>query len=45
MKEISVTFTNGRKVIYTMNIYRLLTTDPDVMEIMDIETGEILFNR
>ena len=45
MKEIRVTFANGREVIYTMNIFRLLKTDPDVQEIMDTETGEILFNR
>lgn len=41
--EIIVTFKNGRKVNYTMNIYSLLTTDPEVMEIMDANTGEVLY--
>ena len=41
--EIIVTFKNGRKVNYTMNIYNLLMTDPDVMEIMDANTGEMLY--
>lgn len=45
MKEIKVTFTNGRKIVYTMNIFRLLKTDPQVLEIMDSETGEILYSR
>ena len=45
MNEIKVTFANGRNIVYTMNIYQLLRTDPQVMEIMDMKTGEILFAR
>ena len=41
--EIIVTFKNGRKINYTMNIYSLLTTDPEVMEIMNANTGEVLY--
>ena len=45
MKEINVIFTNGRKIVYTMNIFQLLKIDPQVLEIMDSETGEILYSR
>ena len=42
-KEITVTFKNGQNAVYTMNIYRLLITDPFVTEIMDNTTGEIIY--
>lgn len=42
-REITVTFKNGRKIVYTTEIFRLLTTDPDVIDIMDNATGEIIF--
>lgn len=45
MKKITATFINGRRIVYTTNIYRLLTTDPQVIEIIDNETGEIIFTR
>ena len=45
MREITATFANGRKIVYTMSIYQLLKTDPQVIEIMDNETGEILIAR
>ena len=43
--EIQVTWANGNKGIYTMAIFALLKTDPCCKEIMDCETGEILFYR
>ena len=42
-REITVTFKNGSKIVYTTEIFRLLTTDPDVIEIMDNTTGEIIY--
>ena len=42
---ITVTFSNGRQVVYTMAIFDLLKADNSVIEIMDNETGEILFYR
>ena len=41
-QDIRVTFRNGRTVTYTMAILNLLKTDPDVQEIMDCQTGEML---
>lgn len=41
-QDIRVTFRNGRTVTYTMAILSLLKTDPDVQEIMDCQTGEML---
>lgn len=43
--KIETTFTNGRKVVYTMNCYELLKNDPQVVEIVDQQTGEIIFYR
>ena len=45
MVEIMATFENGRKVVYTMNIYYLLKNDPAVIEIMDNQTGEIIYSK
>ena len=45
MTEIIVTFANGRKILYTMAIYGLLITDPEVIDIMDTTTGEILYTK
>lgn len=45
MKNITATFKNGCKVVYTDAVYGLLTTDADVVDIMDNSTGEILFAR
>ena len=44
-QNILVTFRNGQQDIYTTNILNLLKTDKDVTEIMDMETGELLFYR
>lgn len=43
--EIVVAFKDGSSGIYTMNIFDLLKSDPDVLEIMDNETGELLYYR
>lgn len=43
--EITVTFKNGHKAVYTMNIFNLLKTDPDVIDIIDNATGEIIFMK
>ena len=42
---IRVTFRNGRYAHYTMAIYDLLITDPEVVEILDCGTGEILYYK
>lgn len=42
-REIKATFKDGRKVTYTMDVYNLLTSDPDVLEVMDSETGEAIY--
>ena len=43
MFEIIVTFRNGKRARYTSAILELLESDPEVYEIMNAETGEILF--
>ncbi len=40
---ITVLFISGREVVYTKKILRLLMTDTAVLEIMDNETGEMLY--
>lgn len=45
MRDIIVTFNNGRQARYTMAVYDLLTTDNNVKDIIDAETGELLFTR
>lgn len=44
-QEIEVRFKNGREVVYTMDIFDLLKTDPAVEYITSLETGEILWCR
>lgn len=44
-REILVTFTDGESVIYTDEIFDNLKESPDVENIADAETGEILFHR
>ena len=41
IREIRATFRDGRQATYTTAIIPLMMTDPDVIEIMDLETGEI----
>lgn len=43
--EITIYFKNHEPAIYTMHIYNLAVTDPDVTMIVSNETGEILFER
>lgn len=44
-KPIIVYFTDGKKVNYTGSILSELKTDPTVQEIIDGETGELIFSR
>lgn len=44
-KLITATFKSHKPVVYTMAFFYLLKTDPSVVEIVDNETGEILFCR
>ena len=43
--KIIAYFRNGNSATYTTNILNLLKTDPDVIDIIDAETGEIIFTR
>ncbi len=45
MKEIIVFFRNHCPVTYSAGILELLKTDNNVTEIIDAETGEIIFSR
>lgn len=45
MREVYVWFRDGDEATYTEAVMNLLTTDPDVVEIMDLETGEVIFSR
>ena len=45
MKEIIVFFRNHCPVTYSAGILELLKTDPNVIDIIDAETGEIIFSR
>ena len=40
---IRVTFVNGSSANYTMSMLPLFKTEPAVVEIMDNQTGEILY--
>ena len=39
---IKATFKDGRKATYTKAVLTLMMYDADVVEIVDLETGEIL---
>ncbi len=43
--KIEATFKGGRKATYTMNIFGLLKSDPTTEMIVDLETGELLYER
>ena len=45
LHTIRVTFTDGQKANYTIGMLPLLKTDFAVAEIMDNETGEILYSK
>ena len=38
---IKATFADGRQAIYTTAVLNMMIEDNDVVEIMDMETGEI----
>lgn len=44
-KEIQATFRDGSTAVYTEAVLKLLATDPDTVEIIDLETGELLYNN
>jgi hypothetical protein len=37
-----VKFKDGRQCLYTIRVLELLLTDPDVIEIVNADTGEIV---
>ena len=41
MNYIEATFRDGRKAVYTTAVLGLMLNDPDVVEIVDMETGEV----
>lgn len=43
--EIIATFRDGSAAIYTTNIFNLLASDPEVENIINAETGEVVFYR
>lgn len=40
--KILALFRNGREITFTMNILETLRQDPEIIEIIDLETGEYL---
>lgn len=44
-KTVIAYFANGTSETYTRNILNLLKTEPDVTNIIDGETGEIIYTR
>lgn len=38
-------FKGGREATYTINILEMLKTDPAIIDIIDGETGEIIYTR
>ena len=43
--KIMVTFSSGKSGIYTDRIIEMLKSDPATMEIIDSETGEVLYYK
>lgn len=43
--EIIAYFAGGQKAVYTVQTFGLLCSDPQCMEIVDTETGEVIFCR
>ena len=43
MKRIKVNFIDREPAIYSMATFRLISTECNVIDIMDVETGEIIF--
>jgi len=44
-QTIKVTFVNGRAANYSKPMFSMLKTETAVLEIMDNETGEILYSK
>ena len=44
-RKIMVTFSSGQSGIYTDRIMEMLKSDPATMEIIDSETGEVLYYK
>ena len=44
-KTVIAYFANGTSETYTRNILHLLKTEPDITDIVDGETGEVIFAR
>ena len=42
---VTVTWTNGTRATYSAHMADLLKTDPTALEIMDNETGEIIYMK
>lgn len=42
MRYIQATFTDGRMAVYTDSVLALMMGDKDIVEIVDMETGEVL---
>ena len=43
--EIKVKFINGRSIVYSMGVFKALKTDPEVIQIYDNETGEVIYSN
>jgi len=44
-KTVIAYFANGTSASYTYSILNLLKTEPDITDIVDGETGEIIYTR
>lgn len=44
-KTVIAYFANGTSETYTYGILNLLKTEPDITDIVDSETGEIIYTR
>lgn len=44
-KQITATFKNGRQITFTDGILELLTSDPEIITLINAETGEIILTR
>ena len=44
-KTVIAYFANGQSESYTYNILNLLKTEPDIQNIVDGETGELIYTR
>ncbi len=45
MKFILATIQDGRTIRYTPSVLDLLKTDPDVVKVVDADTGEIIYTN